>query len=121
MILVVGMNPSSAKVTKGSAWYKLHAWMDQLGIDRWAFTNLSDDPKWDRKLGEEFIYTLRRSCRGHDKVLALGNLSSEALSLIDVRHFKMPHPSGLNRKLNNPEFVKEMLNECRTYLNGPTQ
>jgi len=51
--------------------------------------------------------------RGHP-IVALGNNASKWLG--DTPHFKMPHPSGRNRKLNDKEFVKERLNLCKTYI-----
>jgi len=47
-------------------------------------------------------------------IVALGNNASKWLRKIP--HFKMPHPSGRNRKLNDKEFVKERLNLCKTYI-----
>jgi hypothetical protein len=52
-----------------------------------------------------------------DKVIALGNVASSLLTKIRVDHFKAQHPSGLNRNLNDPELVAEMLEDMREYLN----
>jgi len=54
--------------------------------------------------------------QGYDKVISLGGFPSKALKKIGVDHFVMPHPSGLNRKLNDPAYEKQALQECKDYL-----
>lgn len=51
-----------------------------------------------------------------DVVIALGNKASTALK--NVAHFKLPHPSGLNRQINNKEYIKKQLNDCKKYINS---
>ena len=53
----------------------------------------------------------------YTKVLALGNFPSSALDKINVSHYKLPHPSGLNRKLNDKHYELSMLKDLRNYLN----
>jgi hypothetical protein len=43
-----------------------------------------------------------------DHIVALGDTASRALSLISQPHTKLPHPSGLNRKLNDPKVIAEI-------------
>lgn len=50
------------------------------------------------------------------KVVALGNVSSKRLREAQVAHYKLPHPSGLNRKLNDDEALKILLADCRDYV-----
>lgn len=49
-------------------------------------------------------------------VLGLGNDVSKILTSLDIPHFKLPHPSPRNRKLNNPTFIIDKLQECRQYI-----
>jgi len=58
-----------------------------------------------------------------DKVIVLGNIALNYLNKnfnnisTDSNKFKnIDHPSGLNRNLNNPEYVKNMLAETRKWL-----
>ena len=98
--------------------------------------------KWVQKLGVSFPYpywTINASCKvakttsslrvkdynlelirklgsSVDKVVALGKYASEGCRRAGIEHFMLPHPSGLNRKLNDPNFIEEELNKCRMYL-----
>ena len=43
------------------------------------------------------------------KVIALGNMASDFLTGCDIEHFKLPHPSGRNRILNNKKLETAVL------------
>jgi len=49
-------------------------------------------------------------------MVALGNLASKVLTTMGMDHFKLPHPSPKNRKLNNKEFIASELKKCYSYL-----
>jgi len=49
-----------------------------------------------------------------DVYVALGNNASRAL--YGIPHFKLPHPSPKNRKLNDKEFIASELQKCYSYL-----
>jgi hypothetical protein len=57
-----------------------------------------------------------RCSEGYDKVVALGNFPSRALDMISISHFKLPHPSGLNRLLNNKQYELGELDACAKYI-----
>lgn len=115
-ILVVGMNPSlSAKKNKNSALSRLDSWMSSIGISSFTFTNTVLEPgKVTRKMVDEARIKLMAS--SHDKVIALGLFSSSVLSDLDIPHFKLPHPSGLNRQLNDKSFIDLELKSCLEYV-----
>ena len=50
------------------------------------------------------------------KIVALGNTAADALDMIGIKYFKLPHPSPLNRFLNNTVQVEAVLEECKLYL-----
>lgn len=56
-----------------------------------------------------------------DKVIALGRTAEKALTLLGIPHYAMPHPSGLNRLLNDPAYVTEKINGLKEYLREPIQ
>ena len=51
-----------------------------------------------------------------DAIIALGNAASKKLSDLNLSHFVLPHPSGLNRKLNDKKYVKKILRECKKWI-----
>jgi hypothetical protein len=54
--------------------------------------------------------------RGH-KLVALGNNASNRISRY-IEHFKLPHPSGKNRQINNKTFIRNKLMRCREWLDS---
>lgn len=50
------------------------------------------------------------------KIIALGNKASERLNKMQVSHFKLPHPSGRNRQINDKAYIVNKLDECKKYL-----
>ena len=117
-ILVVGMNPSKKGRVgdkENPSIKKLHEWMTHLGVLHFSFSNVNDSTQ-HLPLSKVDYDRLQQLVDGYDKILALGGYASSALNRIDTRHFKMPHPSGLNRQLNDKSFVKSMLKDCRKYL-----
>lgn len=52
------------------------------------------------------------------KVIALGNVASQRLEAKRISHFKLPHPSGLNRQTNDLVFIGKELNKAYDYVRG---
>lgn len=50
------------------------------------------------------------------KFVALGNEASKSLKQLMIRHFKLPHPSGRNRQVNNKKLIDKKLKECKKWL-----
>lgn len=118
-VIVIGLNPTKLAIPrKGGAWRRFQEWLDYLDIDRVSFTNLSPDPHWDKKYMDTAF--LKDSIRGHTKVIAWGPSVSKHLSKMGVVHFMLPHPSPLNRQINDQKYIMSKLDECREYLNEET-
>ncbi len=49
-------------------------------------------------------------------IVALGKTAEKALTLLRIPHYAMPHPSGLNRQLNDQKFVEEKIKGLKEYL-----
>lgn len=116
-VLVVGMNPSGRdlKAKKGPTFTKLESWMDTVGVKHFSFMNVIDAPGQVKTVRIDF----KRLCtvsKDYDKILALGGFVSSALNTINVSHFKLPHPSPLNRLLNDKAFETKIISECKDYL-----
>jgi hypothetical protein len=52
------------------------------------------------------------------KFIALGQAASQALDAFSVPHFTLPHPSGLNRQLNDNQMIIGKLQQAALYING---
>jgi hypothetical protein len=115
-ILIVGINPSSVNPAKICASIKrLYRWADEMNIGLFSFTNCI--PRAGKYSDKDIDYNFLNNCiKGYDRVVALGGFPSKALSKLDVDHFVLPHPSGLNRKLNDKEYEREVLRSCSEYL-----
>ncbi len=49
------------------------------------------------------------------KIVGLGKTVAKALAMTKYDFFEAPHPSGLNRKLNDKEYVEQMIQTLREY------
>lgn len=54
-------------------------------------------------------------------IVALGKTAATALSMLEVKYFEMPHPSGRNRLLNDPEYVARKVKELKEYCSSSSQ
>ena len=87
--------------------------MTRLGIDRWSFINASYS---DVATLDSVNWEVLELARGYSKIIALGQFASSALTRVSILHFQLPHPSPLNRKLNDPTYEKTVLSQCYNYL-----
>jgi hypothetical protein len=113
--LFIGINPTKAQPRKGCAYFRLMDWIQEMDLGIVAFTNLSYDPYWDKRFVDPHF--LLAGAHGHHKMVALGGLVSKALSELHIEHYALPHPSPLNRQINDRDFIKKKLQECQNYLN----
>ncbi len=115
-VIVIGMNPSSSqKLTKTSALSRLREWMTSIGVNDYAFANVVLTPGRVAKNMVDTDRVLSYSTQ-YDKIIGLGNFVSEILTDLGIDHCKLPHPSGLNRMINDPELIRKKLEDCQEYL-----
>jgi len=117
-VIFIGMQPSKAAYRRNCTLDRFGAWIDTLGLRFVSFHNAIVDPNLPQKLSSVDYELLRESVHNYSYVVALGNLVSNSLKRIDTQHFKMPHPSPLNRLLNDRSYEHEMLNRLRSYIYG---
>lgn len=114
-LIVVGINP--ANKSGSQTLKKLNKWMDTLQVKHYSFMNciptkgLYSVDQVDYLLIEQYLMGSK-----YCKVIALGGFSSSVLNKIKVKHFKLPHPSPRNRKLNDKTFEIKILEECKKYI-----
>lgn len=114
--IFIGMQPSRAKFRKNCALDRFALWMDQLGVSRVSFHNAIPDDSLPQRIGSADFKLLYRCVEGYEKVVALGSLVSQILTRMEVQHFRMPHPSPLNRLLNDRSYETRLLNELKDYI-----
>ena len=117
-VLVFGLCPSikpTVGETRNATFKRLESWMDELGIKYFSFSNTFDYPA-PPTLSKVDYKRLCTLCKDYDKIVALGGFVSSALNRIDVRHFPMPHPSPLNRRLNDRDYEIDMIDMCEAYI-----
>lgn len=115
--IIVGSNPGHS--SNGLTMRNLYKWMDHIGINLSSFTNVSihkTENNRPLKKSEYELDRLKTDIQNYDKVIALGNTASDALKQIGVQHFKLPHPSPRNRRLNDNDFINEKLEACKYYM-----
>lgn len=115
-IIFVGDKPSKKNISQsvpfvGTQSYKvLLDWIWRMDIDITSVIMTNRDS----------LYTCGGTSMGSifrtHTFIALGSAASEELDKLNISHFKLPHPSPKNRKLNDKFFVTSQLNLCRIWL-----
>lgn len=137
-VVFIGSNPSQRSQSIVPFYHDTKSmttivgWLNQLDslgckLDSHHFLNVSNSPTpSNRPLKTSEIYAELIGLEGRisslmpDRVIALGRTAEKALTLLRIPHYAMPHPSGLNRKLNDPAYVEEKINGLREYLKCQT-
>lgn len=114
-VLVIGLNPSR-KHGKSKTLKTLYSWLDVLDIPVVSFTNLYGG--YEIKHSEKQDHFIRSISKEYDKIICLGDTVSNCLHHMDIDHGYLPHPSGLNRKINDKIYVHEQLELCKNYVRG---
>lgn len=125
MTFFVGDEPSKKNKNPeipfvGTKSYKtLLSWIADLevNITDVVLTNRENIKVHNSGAVEVELTTLYTTIEKGDTVIALGDKASKYLKKINIDHFKLPHPSGLNRKNNDKKWLSGELEKCRRYLN----
>ena len=112
-ILIVGHSPSKKNIRNSPTMKRLHKWLDECGVRTYAFTNLSPVPC--KKLLKENICL---DGLDHNKIITLGGEVSKLMDKAGIQHYAAPHPSPLNRNLNDISFEKKIIKELGVYIRG---
>jgi hypothetical protein len=112
-VLVLGINPSTKK--KCQSLVRLNRWMDDIDVDHFSFSNIITESGVYNKSKIDYNW-INELCQGYDKIVCLGGFVSSALLYIDLPHHRLPHPSPLNRRLNDKVYEREQLDLLKEYL-----
>lgn len=130
-IVFLGSNPSIKSDSLQPFWHNtksmktLSSWIDSIDTAIYVmdFLNVSNLPTpGNRPLKVSEIrnnltrLSLELQMMQPDKIVALGKTASKALTLLHIPHYAMEHPSGLNRNLNNKEYMAVKLEELKQYI-----
>lgn len=115
-VLVLGINPSHRK-KKNPTLARLHRWMESLGVTPFSFSNVLHKEGVYNKSDIDYNW-IQECCRGYDVVFALGDFVSTALARINIPHYTLPHPSPLNRNLNDKKYEANQLKAAARYIYG---
>lgn len=75
----------------------------------------SSEPDTEERIKHQIFITEVNS--GIDwRIIALGKNASKFMDKIEIEYFELPHPSGLNRKLNDKKYIDSLLKECKKWL-----
>lgn len=113
-VIFVGDKPSKANTDPTVAfegtksWITFQKWADLLGLS----------PSEYEKVNRGSFCDIMLDLYPNAKVIALGVEASNYLNSRDKAHFKLPHPSGLNRVLNDKEYIAHVIGECKRYTDG---
>jgi len=126
MIVFVGDQPSKKNVDPNTAFvgtksYKrLLGWIYELNLSLNEVLICNKDDIKDFYNNGFYVETPQMNFEallGYDKVIALGKNSQKFLQGNNIEYLAMDHPSGLNRKLNCEKYEKQMLKECKAWIN----
>lgn len=127
MILILGSKPSRKNKHAGvpfvgtQSYKRLMDWLFRMDVDI-SGVQLSNADKCefrvlecgDRQVVEAETHFMHFEA---DKIIALGLDADKFLRRNGVRnYYRLPHPSGLNRLLNDEKFVRMELRACQKYL-----
>ncbi len=131
VVLFVGSNPSKSS-PDSSAFHEsvrsrktIDEWISSINAN-FVFMNVSDEKTEGNK--PLSIAAIRKSLPQlrlkiaeypDAKVVALGKTAAKALALAGIEEFLvLPHPSGMNRQLNDPNAVYNAKQSLIKYING---
>ena len=126
-VLLVGSNPSNASPDISDfhpstrSRIILDQWFNGMAVNNISYTNVAavrTPENRPLRISEirRNLPRLQNITKNYSKIIALGKTASKALSMLDIEHFAAPHPSGLNRQLNNKDYVAEMIQQLTLYI-----
>lgn len=127
-ILIVAANPKlpinvEYPMIHTKSFKTLLKWLPKLGItdkDKVWIINASNkiaDSTNELRVKDMNLENLYTCISNTDKVIALGKYAADAINRVwDGDYGMLPHPSGLNRKLNSHTHLTFALQQCKMYL-----
>jgi hypothetical protein len=131
VVVFVGSNPSRSSPDSSpfhisvKSRKTLDAWIENINAN-FVFLNVSDQKTEDNKplsiamiKQSKDLLVSKLSQYPDAKIIALGKTASKALYFAGIKDFlTLPHPSGMNRQLNDARTVDNTKQSLIKYING---
>lgn len=137
--LIVGLNPSLKNdnpyvpFVGTRSGITLDSWLKDIGIDKVECVFINVLPRATKSQAgikkseidlddlHERISMMRCGFYKDAKIITLGQLAAWALDQVGAQFLALPHPSGLNRQLNDKMYVKSMIKDARRWIREEVQ
>ena len=129
-VVLVGSNPSQRSPDNSPFHISTRSriivdeWFRDMGCEI-SFMNICEEKTQDNKpLTQKQIrnhllpFSKRLSELNPDKIVTLGRSAEYGCQILGIPFFPMPHPSGLNRQLNDKKFIDSKIEELRKFIDG---
>ena len=118
-VLIIGHSPSSKEFCprKGNpSINRLNRWLDHCGVRIYRYSNACAHHVQSLKkadIDETYISQITKS---YNKILTLGKEVEHLFNKMGIEHYALPHPSPLNRNLNDKAYETKIINNLKSYL-----
>ena len=126
-LLIVGQNPGIQKTNDPREipiHRKLCEWMDRAGVYGYSFVNAQHRQGNYAPSLVDMNFLCGCVCCHHGPILVLGDQAWSTMQRIfgptRAGAMRGPHPSGLNRKLNDPKYVDAFIDCLQLYIRKRT-
>ena len=116
-ILILGISPGFAVDPPSSkTGQRVRRWFEACGIseEEYDWRNLVDEAGAVPRMGD--IMLNRYEVANYETVICLGNQPSRWCESLRIPHLKVPHPSGINRKWNDPNTEPTVMRQIADYV-----
>lgn len=124
ILLVVGQNPSKQDPSgilseRSASGRRLAQWLEVLDPEhRWHAEHINASDDLGPLRGDRYVRSgeLEEARASADACVTLGTYAANAMAEVDPDFWVLPHPSGLNRKLNDKKWLEEKLKDVAFLL-----
>jgi uracil-DNA glycosylase len=120
-LIFVGLSPSACNtVGKNGSYERLKSITTFINLYEWSYQNVIPHIENGNKISQVIFPLLEKRMDPFKdkKVIALGNIASNVLDKMKIKHLKVPHPSGLNRLWNDRMTKYEVAMMIEDYVNN---
>ena len=114
-VLFVGDEPSKFNKDPSVAFVGAKCYSRVL---EWCSYLKLKSPEFLNSNSEYLLSEIKKKYQAGYKIICLGKKAQKRLDMYDIPYIFLPHPSGLNRQINDKVFIKKQLDECFKSLNN---